>query len=73
LIIRHEFTVTSHNDKLVIKEELHLPPIFIEQGNVLCAEVEVVRVVDGASMKPWRIIDNSSDNTGILLLILLPW
>ena len=53
------------------EEELHLPPIFIEQGNVLCAEVEVVRVVDEASMKPWRIIDNSSDNTGILLLILL--
>ena len=53
------------------EEELLLPPIFIEQGNVLCAEVEVVRVVDEASMKPWRIIDNSSDNTGILLLILL--
>ena len=53
------------------EEELHLPPIFIEQGNVLCAEVEVVRVVDEASMKLWRIIDNSSDNTGILLLILL--
>ena len=62
---------TLHNDKLVIKEELRLPPIFIEQGNVLCAEVEVVRVVDEASMKPWRIIDNSSGNTGILLLILL--
>jgi hypothetical protein len=53
------------------EEEFHLPPIFIEQGNVLCAEVEVVRVVDEASMKPWRIIDNSSDNTGILLLIIL--
>ena len=53
------------------EEELHLPPIFIEQGNVLCAEVEVVRVVDEASIKPWRIIYNSSDNTGILLLILL--
>ena len=53
------------------EEELHLPHIFIEQGNVLSAEVEVVRVVDEASMKPWRIIDNSSDNTGILLLILL--
>ena len=53
------------------EEELHLPPIFIEQGNVLCAEVEVVRVVDEASMKLWRIIDNSSDNTRILLLIPL--
>ena len=49
--------------------QLHLPPVFIEQGDVLCTEVEVVRIVDEASMKLWRIIDNSSDNTGILLLI----
>ena len=53
------------------EKQLHLPPIFIEQGDVLCAEVEVVRIVDEASMKLWRIIDNSSDSTGILLLILL--
>ena len=49
------------------EEQFHLPPIFIEQGDVLCTEVEVVRIVDEASMKLWRIIDNSSDNTGILL------
>ena len=53
------------------EEQFHLPPIFIEQGDVLCTEVEVVRIVDEASMKLWRIIDNSSDNTGVLLLILL--
>ena len=53
------------------EKQLHLPPIFIEQGDVLCAEVEVIRIVDEASMKLWRIIDNSSDSTGILLLILL--
>ena len=53
------------------EKQLHLPPVFIEQGDVLCTEVEVVRIVDEASMKLWRIIDNSSDNTGILLLILL--
>ncbi len=49
------------------EKQLHLPPVFIEQGDVLCTEVEVVRIVDEASMKLWRIIDNSSDNTGILL------
>ena len=53
------------------EKQLHLPPVFIEQGDVLCAEVEVVRIVDEASMKLWRIIDNSSDSTRILLLILL--
>ena len=53
------------------EKQFHLPPIFIEQGDVLCTEVEVVRVVDKASMKLWHIIDNSSDNTRILLLILL--
>ena len=53
------------------EKQLHLPPVFIEQGDVLCAEVEVVRIIDEASMKLWRIIDNSSDSTRILLLILL--
>ena len=53
------------------EKQLHLPPVFIEQGDFLCAEVEVVRIVDEASMKLWRIIDNSSDSTRILLLILL--
>ena len=53
------------------EKQLHLPPVFIKQGDVLCAEVEVVRIINEASMKLWRIIDNSSDSTGILLLILL--
>ena len=53
------------------EKQLHLPPVFIEQGDVLGTEVEVVRIVDEASMKLWRIIDNSSDKTGIFLLILL--
>ena len=53
------------------EKQLHLPPVFIEQGDVLRTEVEVVRIVDEASMKLWCVIDNSSDNTRILLLILL--
>ena len=53
------------------EKQLHLPPVFIEQGDVFRTEVEVVCIVDETSMKLWRIIDNSSDNTGILFLILL--
>ena len=41
------------------EKQFHLPPVFIEQGNVLRAEVEVVRIVDEASVKFWCIIDNS--------------
>ena len=53
------------------EKQLHLPPVFIEQGEVFRTEVEVVCIVDETSMKLWRIIDDSSDNTGILLQILL--
>ena len=53
------------------EKQLHLPPVFIEQGDVFRTEVEVVCIVDETSMKLWRIIDDSSDNTGILLQILL--
>ena len=54
------------------EEQLNLPPVFVEQGDVFCAEEEIVRIVDEASMKLWRIVDNSSDDTGIFLLILFP-
>ena len=37
-----------------------------------CAEEEIVRIVNEAPMKLWRVADNPSDNTGIFLLILLP-
>ena len=51
------------------EEELHLPPILVEQGDVLCTEEEVVRVVDKAAMQFRRIVNDSSDNAGILLLV----
>ena len=52
------------------EEQLHLPAVFVKQGDILSAEVEVVGVVDEASMKFWRIIDNPSDNTWILFPVL---
>ena len=53
-----------------LEEQLHLPSVLIKQGDVLCTEEEVVRVVDKTAMQFWRIIDDSSDNARILLLIL---
>ena len=53
------------------EEQFHLPPVFIEQGNVLSTEVEVVGIVDETSMKFRRIIHNSPDSTRILFPILL--
>ena len=37
-----------------------------------CAEEEIVRIVNEAPMKLWRVADNPSDDTGIFLIILLP-
>ena len=32
-----------------LEEQFHLPPVLVEQGDVLCTEEEVVRVVDKAA------------------------
>ena len=53
------------------EKKLNLPPIFIEQGDFLGFEQEVVRVVDKATVKLGSIVHNSSDDTWILLLVLL--
>jgi len=62
---------TLHNDKLVIKEQLHLPPILVEQGDVLRTEIEVVCVVNEAPLEFRGIVDNPSDDSRVLLLVLL--
>ena len=54
-----------------LEEQLHLPPIFVEQGNVLRTEIEVVRVVNKAPLKFRGIVDNPSDDSRVLLLVLL--
>ena len=54
-----------------LEEQLHLLPILVEQGDILCTEEEVVRVVNEAAMQFWRIVDDSSDNARILLMIFL--
>lgn len=51
------------------EEQLHLPPVFIKEGDVLSGKVEIVRVINEAAMLLRGIIDNSSDSTRILLLV----
>ena len=53
------------------EEELHLPSIFIEEGDFFRLEVEVVRIVDKAALKLGSIVDNATDNTRILFLVRL--
>ena len=51
------------------EKQLHLPPVFIKESDVLGSKIEVVRVVDEAAMQFRGIIDNPSDSTRILLLV----
>ena len=54
-----------------LEEQFHLPAIFVKQGNVLCTEEEVVRIVRKGTMQVRCVVDNPSDNAWVLLLILL--
>ena len=53
------------------KEQLHLPSVLVEQGDVLCTEEEVVRVINKAAMQFWSIVNDSSESARVLFLILL--
>ena len=53
------------------EKQLHLPPIFIKESDVLSCKIEIVRVVNKAPLEFWSIVDNPSDDSRILLLILL--
>jgi hypothetical protein len=53
------------------ERQLHLPPIFIKESDVLGCKIEIVRVVNKAPLEFRGIVDNPSDDSGIFLLILL--
>ena len=53
------------------EKQLHLPPIFIEESDVLGSKIEVVRVVNEAALEFRGIVDNPSDSPRILLPVLL--
>ena len=51
------------------EEQFHLPSVFIKKCDFPRFEIEVVRVVDEASVQLWSIIDDTSDDTRILFLV----
>ena len=53
------------------EKQLHLPPIFIKESDVLGCKIEVVRVVNEAALEFRGIVDNPSDSPRILLPVLL--
>ena len=68
------FSPKSFNLEVLLnpfEKQLHLPPIFIKESDVLGCKIEVVRVVNEAPLKFRGIVDNSSDDSWVLLLVLL--
>ena len=53
------------------EEQLHLPPVFIKESDVLGCKIEIVRVVNKAPLEFRGIVYNPSNDSGILLLIVL--
>ena len=53
------------------EKQFHLPPIFIKESDVLGCKIVVVRVVNETALEFGGIVDNPSDDSWILLLILL--
>ena len=53
-----------------LEKQLHLPSVLVEQGDVLCTEEEVVRVIDEAAVQLRSIVDDSPDSARILLHVL---
>ena len=68
------FSPKSFNLEVLLnpfEKQLHLPPIFIKESDVLGCKIEIIRVVNKAPLEFRGIVDNPSDDSGILLLILL--
>lgn len=53
------------------EEKLHLPSVLIKEGDFFRLEVEVVRVVNKAAVQFGSIVDDTPNDTRILLLVLL--
>ena len=53
------------------EKKLHLPSILIEENDFFRLEIEVVRVVDEASVQLRSVVDNAPDDTRILFLVRL--
>ena len=53
------------------EKKLHLPSILIKESDFFRLEIEVVRVVDEASVQLWSVVDNAPDDTRILFRVRL--
>ena len=53
------------------EKKLHLPSILVEESDFFRLEIEVVRIVDEASVQLRGIVDNAPDDTRILFLVRL--
>ena len=52
-----------------LEKEFDLPPVLVKECDVLGCKVEVVRIVRERSLKVGRIVNNTSDGKGIVLLV----
>ena len=53
------------------EKQLHLPPVLIKESDVLGCKVKVVCVVNETAFELRRIVDNSSDDSRVLLFICI--
>ena len=53
------------------EEQLNLPAILVQQGNVLGGKLEVVRVVCEGPMQLWSVINDAPEREGVILLVPL--
>ena len=51
------------------EKEFDLPPVLVKECDVLGRKIEVVRIVRERSLKVGRIVNDTSDGNGIVLLV----
>lgn len=51
------------------EKEFDLPPVLVEECNILGRKIEVVRIVRERSLKVGRIVNDASNGNGIVLLV----
>ena len=54
------------------EKEFDLPPVLVKECDVLGRKIEVVRIVRERSLKVGRIVNDTSDGKGIILLVPFP-
>ena len=62
---------TLHNDMLIIKEQLNLPSLLVQQSYITGLEYKVVGQERESSLQFRSIVDYPPESTGILLLGLI--